>query len=279
MHCKKGFLLASPSDSVKAYIFWDLGGDLTQLGNPQAIPGLVEIQGKVITSVSGQSNCITTYPSPGTTHRRNHMGNRSLLRPCFNPNALPPNILFHAMVPHGNLRDPCSQRSILLTVVLAALLLCRPLSTFWTDHVPNGPHHGVCGDQRSLDLYIGIFNLLLDVTVVILPMPVLWGLHLPRSKKFVLSGIFGLGLMYEVPSFILSQPLHTQPQAILTQPQNLHRNSNPHNHHLRKRRHKLPSNLQPRRPPDLSRSSARHNQRLSPRHETRFCQIGIFQGC
>ena len=36
----------------------------------------------------------------------------------------------------------------------------------------------------------------MDVTVVVLPMPVLWGLQMAVSKKIVLSMMFGLGVMY-----------------------------------------------------------------------------------
>ena len=53
----------------------------------------------------------------------------------------------------------------------------------------------ILGDQKSLDLFIGISNLLLDVTVVVLPMPVLWNLQVAMRKKAVLSGMFGLGIM------------------------------------------------------------------------------------
>ena len=38
-------------------------------------------------------------------------------------------------------------------------------------------------------------NLLLDVVVVILPVPTLWRLQIPISKKLMLSGMFGLGIM------------------------------------------------------------------------------------
>lgn len=55
---------------------------------------------------------------------------------------------------------------------------------------------GSCGDQKFLDMYIAIFNLLLDVMVVILPMPILWRLQMARSKKMALSFILGIGIMY-----------------------------------------------------------------------------------
>ena len=76
-----------------------------------------------------------------------------------------------------------------LTVVLACLLLCRPLAYLW-DHSIDG----VCGDQKSLDLFIGAFNLAMDTTTVALPMPVLWGLQARTKKKVIITGMFSMGL-------------------------------------------------------------------------------------
>lgn len=76
--------------------------------------------------------------------------------------------------------------------VLGACLICQPVSFNWNPSIPGG----YCGNQKSLDLFIGIFNLLTDVTVVVLPMPVLWGLQMAVGKKLVLSSMFGLGITY-----------------------------------------------------------------------------------
>jgi len=89
------------------------------------------------------------------------------------------------------LRRPRYQFAFFVTVVMAACLICRPISFNWDPQIPGG----TCGDQKSLDLYIGIFNLLLEVMVVVMRMPVLWGLQMARRKKVVLSGMFGLGTM------------------------------------------------------------------------------------
>ena len=95
-----------------------------------------------------------------------------------------------------------------LATILGACLICLPISFYWDHSTPGG----YCGNQKSLDLFIGVFNLLMDVTVVVLPMPVLWGLQTAVGKKVVLSGMFGLGIMYAYripPSFICSQYLRT----------------------------------------------------------------------
>lgn len=72
--------------------------------------------------------------------------------------------------------------------VLACCLICRPFAFNWDQSL-----HGTCGDQKSLDLFIGVFNLLMDIVTVALPMPVLWGLQMPIGRKVAISGLFSLG--------------------------------------------------------------------------------------
>lgn len=78
------------------------------------------------------------------------------------------------------------------STVLAACLICRPIAFHWDHKIPGG----ICGNQKSLDLFIGIFNLFLDVAVVVLPMPVLWGLQMATQKKAAISAMFGMGIMF-----------------------------------------------------------------------------------
>ena len=85
----------------------------------------------------------------------------------------------------------CINVVFFVTAILAACLLCRPIARYWDLSV-----RGTCGDEVSTDLYLGIVNLLLDILIVILPMPVLWGLQMAVNKKVMLSGMFGLGLVY-----------------------------------------------------------------------------------
>lgn len=39
-------------------------------------------------------------------------------------------------------------------------------------------------------------DLIIDVIVILLPMPILWTLQLRTSKKILLTAIFGLGFMH-----------------------------------------------------------------------------------
>ena len=73
--------------------------------------------------------------------------------------------------------------------ILASCLICHPIAYRWDHSLPGGS----CGVQKSLDLFIAIFNLLLDITVVVSPMSILWCLQMAVSKKVMLSGMFGMG--------------------------------------------------------------------------------------
>ena len=72
--------------------------------------------------------------------------------------------------------------------VLACSLICRPFAYNWDRSI-----HGMCGDQKSLDMFLAVFNLLMDTTTVALPLPVLWGLQMPAGRKVALSFLFSMG--------------------------------------------------------------------------------------
>ena len=79
----------------------------------------------------------------------------------------------------------------LASMIISECLICRPISYRWDFSIRGGS----CGDRKSLDLYIASFNLILDAILVVLPMPMLWGLQMATHRKVALSGIFGLGIM------------------------------------------------------------------------------------
>lgn len=69
--------------------------------------------------------------------------------------------------------------------------MCRPVSYNWDKTVPSGH----CTNEQLAFLLAGIMNFLIDVLVVVLPIPMLWRLQMPLSVKLGLLGMFGLGAM------------------------------------------------------------------------------------
>ena len=80
---------------------------------------------------------------------------------------------------------------VLLNLVsnfLAFLLQCLPVSSFWQ---PQIQHH--CITQDPFYLSVAALSLVSDVFILIMPMPMVWGLNISRQRKIGLSLVFLLG--------------------------------------------------------------------------------------
>nr|ANM86380.1 hypothetical protein [Cladonia uncialis subsp. uncialis]AUW31253.1 hypothetical protein [Cladonia uncialis subsp. uncialis] len=86
---------------------------------------------------------------------------------------------------------------LLVAVLLEVGLLCRPFEYNWNKYIP-----GTCEDSTQAYEAVGILNLITDLTIVILPMPVLWKLQLPVAKKVALTFMFGVGVLICIVSTI-----------------------------------------------------------------------------
>ncbi|CAD6591541.1 MAG: hypothetical protein ASARMPREDX12_005215 [Alectoria sarmentosa] len=76
-----------------------------------------------------------------------------------------------------------------VAAILAECLICSPIACRFDYTIECRSS----GDQTVLDLFTAVFNMFLDITVVVLPIPILWGLQTAVSRKLMLTGIFGLG--------------------------------------------------------------------------------------
>lgn len=77
-----------------------------------------------------------------------------------------------------------------LWMTLSVFFLCSPVNAYWD---PRAGHH--CLSKTvvwSLNAFIQIAT---NIVMVILPMPVLTQLRLPRRQKFALIFVFALGLL------------------------------------------------------------------------------------
>ena len=76
--------------------------------------------------------------------------------------------------------------------VLAALLICKPISYNWDFHNQTGS----CGNTTANCIAGAAVNVLTDLVILLLPMPIIWRLKIPTRSKLSLSFIFGLGFLY-----------------------------------------------------------------------------------
>lgn len=73
---------------------------------------------------------------------------------------------------------------------MLAILGCIPVDKTWTISTP-----GTCIDRISFFRWNGICNLLLDLLILYVPIPIIWRLELPLRQKWEMTGTFALGLL------------------------------------------------------------------------------------
>lgn len=73
-------------------------------------------------------------------------------------------------------------------VFLAQILICRPFAKNWNRSLP-----GVCGSSPATILSEAVINMLIDIAIMVLPMPLVWRLQMTRRRKIVFTVLVGLG--------------------------------------------------------------------------------------
>ena len=76
--------------------------------------------------------------------------------------------------------------------ILVAFLICKPVAFYWDQNIPGGH----CGNEIAAYLAAHSLNFALDISLAILPMPVLWNLQMPTKRKLEISFMFGLGALF-----------------------------------------------------------------------------------
>ncbi|PVI01621.1 hypothetical protein DM02DRAFT_627521 [Periconia macrospinosa] len=78
----------------------------------------------------------------------------------------------------------------LISVLLETFLLCKPVAFNWDKTIPTG----TCDKNSNIAYTLaGTINVVIDIIVVIMPMPMLWQLHMPFTKKVGVIAMFSLG--------------------------------------------------------------------------------------
>lgn len=66
---------------------------------------------------------------------------------------------------------------------------CTPVFYLWDRSIPGG----YCMNFIAFAMFTAIFNIVIDVLILALPVPIVWQLHLETSKKIGVLGLFMLG--------------------------------------------------------------------------------------
>jgi hypothetical protein len=75
--------------------------------------------------------------------------------------------------------------------LLGISFLCVPLQAVWDPRIK-----GKCFQHEIVMWYVnGIVHIVIDLAIIVMPLPIVWKLQLPLAQKLLLSGIFGLGFL------------------------------------------------------------------------------------
>ena len=78
-----------------------------------------------------------------------------------------------------------------INTLFVVLFQCKPIHYSWD--LPRGFTQGQCIDLTGGYVGTGITNTVSDLALIILPMPIVWGLQISKRQKLIICGIFLLG--------------------------------------------------------------------------------------
>ncbi|KAK7959014.1 uncharacterized protein PG986_003868 [Apiospora aurea] len=84
-----------------------------------------------------------------------------------------------------------------IAMVFSMTFICVPVYAYWDKSVPH-----VCLSDPMMQLTNSIGNIVTDIILLLLPMPVLWRLKLPMRQKWSVIGIFSLGFITCIVSLL-----------------------------------------------------------------------------
>jgi len=78
-----------------------------------------------------------------------------------------------------------------VTFTFLTIFMCTPTSFYWDKSIVGGR----CLNPGPLAIINGWLLIVLDIGALLLPVPTVWKMQLPRKQKLWLIGLFGLGFL------------------------------------------------------------------------------------
>ncbi|KAF7714837.1 Uncharacterized protein PECH_000034 [Penicillium ucsense] len=80
-----------------------------------------------------------------------------------------------------------------LWMLFSSIFLCRPIHKFWDVSYPRD--RGYCLPRQPIWYFNAGFQIASDMVILVMPMPMLWKLHLPWRQKAGIIAVFGTGIV------------------------------------------------------------------------------------
>ena len=78
----------------------------------------------------------------------------------------------------------------LIGILLAVVFECSPIEKAWKPQLP-----GHCANTRTLWLGSGLPSLIIDIFILLMPLPPLWKLQMKPTRKYLIMGVFICGYL------------------------------------------------------------------------------------
>ncbi|KAJ0425605.1 hypothetical protein BJY00DRAFT_308341 [Aspergillus carlsbadensis] len=88
--------------------------------------------------------------------------------------------------------------------IVSGFVNCVPVAKFWDRQIP-----GTCLSFEAVWFFNASMNITTDLTLLVLPMPLISQLHLPKRQKFALLAVFALGGLVVITSILRLSSLRT----------------------------------------------------------------------
>ena len=96
----------------------------------------------------------------------------------------------------------CIVASYFVACILTAIFECDPVSFYWNKSPTRPGGGGSCIDETQFYRWNGVANLLIDLLILSLAVPMIWSLMLPARQKASLTAIFLLGAFVFIASVV-----------------------------------------------------------------------------
>ncbi|KAJ5975560.1 hypothetical protein N7481_009267 [Penicillium waksmanii] len=76
-----------------------------------------------------------------------------------------------------------------IAIIFALIFTCNPIQRSWSSSITGGSRI----DRNGLYIATAVTNIITDLALIVIPIPLLCGLHMPRMQKIGLLAIFAIG--------------------------------------------------------------------------------------
>ena len=76
-----------------------------------------------------------------------------------------------------------------IALMLSLIFACRPIAKNWDATIMTGS----CINRPAVYLANGVLNVVTDFIILLMPLPMIRGLHLPLRQKILLGAMFSVG--------------------------------------------------------------------------------------